>query len=165
MGLFTPKISPSELSRVRTAMKQLQDSVNLINSTDNPEVFFKRLNFSLDLLLELRQYEKYKIFKSSLPSRDYLKIISNLEATVNDFIDRALLANERKSATLKTESAKKRNKQAFAQKLLNAFDCANTFWSGSFSQSRTYPHYTGPLYTPANYKRVTEFYSQVQNLE
>lgn len=165
MGLFTPRISQAELSHVQMTMKQLQDSVNLVNTTEKPEVFFKRLHFSLDLLLELRRYEKYRIFKSGLPSNDYQKIINNLEATVNDFIDRAVLANDRKIAALKTESAKKRNREAFAIKLISAFDCANTFWSGNFSQSRAYPHYTGPLFTVSNYKRVQAIYDNIDYCE
>lgn len=160
MGLFTPRISQTDLYHVQNAMKQLQESVNLVNTTTKPDIFFKRLHFSLDLLLDLRQYEKYKIFKSSVPSRDYQKIVGNLGAIVNDFIDRAVDANNSKLATLKTEKARVRNREDFANKLISAFDCANTFWSGNISQSRRFPHYTGPLYTPANYQRVKAIYDQ-----
>ena len=164
MGWFTPKIPPRELQHVQTLLKQLQDSANLLNTTVKPDVFFKRLNFSLDLLMELQSYEKYRIFKSSTPSSDYRKIINNLEATVDDFIDRAVAANNQKILTLKTESSKKRNRKDFATKLLNAFDCSHTFWTGNFSSTRIIPHYTGPLFTQNNYQRVLSIYNNA-NLE
>ena len=63
MGLFTPKISRQQMAFVQTTLKQMYDSGNLVNTTVKPDVFFKRLNFTLDLLLRLQPYEKYKIFK------------------------------------------------------------------------------------------------------
>lgn len=165
MGLFTPKISPRDLQHVQSSLSQLQDSANFLNTTTKPDVFFKRLHFTLDLLLDLQSYEKYKIFKGSRPSDDYRKIINNLEATVNDFIDRAVVANNDKLASLKTEKARKRNRENFAIKLISAFDCAHTFWSGNFSQSRSYPHYTGPLFTSNNYKRVQAIYDSLDTFE
>ena len=156
MGFFTPKITSSQLQHVQTAMKQLQESVYLLNNTTKPDVFFKRFNFSLDLLLDLRTYEKYKIFKGNTPTSDYNKIVRNMESTVNDFIDRAIEANRQKLATLKTDKAKKNNYEKFVIALIAAFDCANTFWSGS----RGFPHYTGPLYTENNYRRVKELFDK-----
>ncbi len=162
-GLFTPRISQQELQYVQTLLNQLQDSARILNTTTKPDVFFERLNFSFDLLLELQSYEKYNIFKANTPTDDYQKIISNLDATVNDFIDRAVATNDKKIANLKTESAKKRNREDFAIKLISAFDCAHTFWTGNFSQSRTFPHYTGPLYTQSNYLRVQAIYDSLDS--
>ncbi|MBQ7345818.1 MAG: zinc ribbon domain-containing protein [Oscillospiraceae bacterium] len=154
MGLFSPKIPPREMEYVRGRMNQLQDSVQLVNSTVKPDVFFKRLNMTLDILLDLRSFEKYGIFKGRSPTSDYNKIIRNLEATVDDFINRALAANQQKITALKSETAKRNNYDKFVTSLIAAFDCANTFWSGSFSQTRVIPHYTGPLFRENNYRRV-----------
>lgn len=164
MGLFAPKISQQELQYVQVTMEQLQECVHLVNTTTKPDVFFKRLNFALDLLLELQRYERYRIFRSGTPSQDYQKIISNLDATVNDFIDRAVDANNKKLSSLKTEKARKRNREDFAVKLISAFDCANTFWSGKWSQSRTFPHYTGPLFTQNNYLRIQAIYNSLDSM-
>lgn len=158
MGLFTPKISKAQLQVVQTALTQLHDSANLINTTVNPSVFFKRLHFTLDLLLRIQPYERYKIFKGGTPTQDYNRIISNLEATVNDFIDRAVDANQRKIASLKTESARERNREKFAISLISAFDCAHTFWEGD----RGFPHYKGPLFTENNYRRVQAIYDALE---
>lgn len=161
MGLFDffrkkspPKISQAQLQTVQATMAQLQDSVKLVNTTIKPDVFFKRLNFTLDLLLRLQSYEQYNIFNNSTPTQDYNKIINNLEATVDNFIDRALDANKQKIASLKTEKARERNNDNFTSALIAAFDCAHTFWKGD----RGFPHYDGPLYTDANYLRVKDLF-------
>lgn len=70
-NLFTPRISPAQLEQVECAMNQLQDSVRLVNTTVNPEVFFRRLNFTLDLLLFLQTFERYGIFTNSSPTQDF----------------------------------------------------------------------------------------------
>lgn len=157
MGLFTLKISPRELEYVRSRMSQLQDTVHLINTTTKPDVFFKRLNFALDILMDLQRYEKYRIFTKSKPSQDYQKIIRNMEATVDSFIDRVLEENEKKIASLKTLSVKQRNREKYIIALISAFDCAHTFWEGD----KGFPHYTGSLFTQANYARVQEIYDSL----
>ena len=57
------KIVPSqtEVTQAQMLMNQLIESVELVNTTTSPSTFFGRLNFSLDLLLELKKYEKYSI--------------------------------------------------------------------------------------------------------
>lgn len=135
------------------SIKQLQESANLINTTVNPDVFFGRLNFTLDLLLYLRTFESKTRFKSS-PSDNYNRIISNLENTVDDFITRAHDASEAKANALKTEKGRHTRREKFANSLVSAFDCADTFWTGDSVR----PHYTGPLFTEKNYKRVQDIY-------
>ena len=161
MGLFAPKISPQQLQVVQNTMNQLQDSINLINTTYKPDVFFKRLNFTLDLLLLLQTYEKYRIFKGSTPTDDYRRIISDMSATVDSFIDRAYAEEQRTVSSLKTESAKRRHQEKFATALIAAFDCANSFWTGNIG----YPHYTGRLFSENNYCRVREIYNNISHSE
>lgn len=163
MGLFSPKITERETVYVSNRMNQLQDSVNLLNTTVKPDVFFKRLHITLDILLDLKAYEKYGIFKGNTPSNDYNKIIRNMESTVDDFIDRAIADNERKRSSLKTEKAKLSNYEKFVKSMLAAFDSANTFWSGSLSQTRIIPHYRGPLFTQNNYKRVKSLFYDLEH--
>lgn len=159
MGLFTPKISEKQLQFVYMTMTQVYDSGNIVNTTVDPAVFFKRLNLLLDLLLRLQPYEKYKIFESATPTQDYEKIISNLEATVDDFIDRAIETNQIKIASLKTEKARNRNHENFVIALISAFDCAHTFWEGD----KEFPHYDGPLFSKKNYERVQGLYDSLDN--
>lgn len=146
MGLFTPRISSIQLAQIKMALKQVNECASLINKTVKPDVFFGRLNFCLDLLMDLQRYEKYKVFKHGLPSKDYLRVLSNLEKTVNDFIDRATENELHKINNLKTEKAKKARTEKFVIAMLTAFEMSNSFWKGNGVS----PHYTGPLYTANN---------------
>lgn len=146
------RIDPTTMEFVRICMKQVGECVSLVNSTVSPQVFFGRLNMLLDLLLELRKYEKYGIFQNSTPTDDYNKVIGNLEKTVDDFIDRAIAANGQKIAKYKTEAAKERNKVKFILDLADGFDMADTFWSGNPMM----PHYEGRLYTERNRDRIDD---------
>lgn len=150
MGLFSSKPPQYVLSRTKTALKQLNESAKLVNTTVKPDVFFSRYNFIFDLLLELRQYEKYMIFSGTSPSSDYFNTISKMEATVNDFLDRAVADRKCKLANLKTEKAKESNREKFAKEIKYAFDNCHSFWSGSTLAE----HYTGNLYTSRNYQRA-----------
>ena len=163
MGLFSRKrqLSSRELQTIETALNQASDSVAIINSTTKPDVFFKRLHFTLDCLLFLQQYEKYNIFKNSSPSNDLRAIIQNIEATVNDFIDRADNECKRKIATYKTERAKSKCFVDFSIKMISAFDCADKFWSGN----SLYPHYNGILYTNNNYQKVQSLFDASCNID
>ena len=152
--MFWKKLSRSEIQCIESNIRQLKDNEKLINTTVNPAVFFGRINFTLDLLLHLSQYEKYKIFKGATPTHDYNIILENIELTVDKFIDRALESNQKKIETLKTDGAKRKNYEKFTSALIAAFDCANTFWTGNAG----FPHYTGPLYTWKNYERVKAIY-------
>lgn len=161
VSLFPPKISERQLECVRGRLNQLHDTEQLIYSTVNPDIFFKRLNFALDILLDLRNYEKYGIFKENSPTSDYNEIIQNMEVIVDSFIDRSIEANRQKLLALKTSGAKKSNYEKFVIALIAAFDCANTFWSGS----KGYPHYSGPLYTENNYRRAQALFEDLDNLD
>lgn len=150
MGLFTPKISAFQATQVEILLEQANESASVLNRTSNPEAFFGRLGFLLDVLLELQKYEKYKVFRGSSPTKDYKKVLNNMEKTVDDFIDRAIEANELKINSLKTIAAKERNRKKFVISLAVAFEKSNSFWQGN----GMYPHYTGALFTENNYLRV-----------
>lgn len=150
----TPKASPMQVSQAENLMKQLLECTALINSTASSRIFFARLHFSLDVLLELQKFEKYNIFTGSTPTEDYQKLINNLEATVDAFIDRSIIDHVKKHEHLKTQKAKDRNMYKHLSSLLLDFEEADTYWSGN----NMYPHYTGPLYTDSNYQRIKEMY-------
>lgn len=157
MGLFKPKVTKLQLETVKLTIKQLKESTGLVNTTTKPDVFFKRLNFSIDLLMELQHYEKLKIFKQSTPTKDLNKLLSNIELTVDDFITRAVELQQQKLAGLKTEKGRQSNAEKFATQLIAAFDSANSFWQGNSN----FPHYTGPLFTDKNYQRVLTITNQI----
>ncbi len=153
MGLFNffkPKMSAIEMQQVQSMLNQSGDCAKLIDSTVNPEVFFERLHFMLDLTLTLQQFEKYKCFSGSTPSAMYEAIVTNLGEIVDGFITRAYNKQREKADTLKTENGKRKSNEKFAVNLKNAFDHAGSFWVGHPNQI----HYEGPFYTNENYQRM-----------
>lgn len=160
MGLFTPKITPYALEHVQYGLKQINECAKLINTTVKPDVFFGRLNFLLDLLLDLQSYEKYHVFRGSTPSQDYQRIITNLEKTVNDFLDRATDKELNKISSLKTEKARKNRAEKFVISILTAFEMSHTFWVGNGAS----PHYTGPLYCDSNIDYFRSIVAPVQQI-
>ena len=147
------KPSPSLYQmNVDNSLKQIKECVNLVNTTIKPDVFFERLNFLLDLCLELHDNKYLRINGKKIP--DFLQSVQDqMVPTVNDFIDRAFEKESAKIEALKTDKAKAGRKERFINGMFDAFKNANTFWIG-----RTYsgpnvlqpPHYTGPLYTDEN---------------
>lgn len=158
MGLFDffkkPKPTPFEVNQAKQLLKQLQESVNLINTTTVPKTFWGRLNLSLDILLELQKYERFGFFKGSTPTQDYNRILGNLEATVNDFIDRAIIAHVDKYKHLQSQDEKDKKFKNFIGNLWNSFYEANDYWQGN----NNYPHYAGKLFVDSNLQRVDAIY-------
>lgn len=151
-----PQISEPYIQFVQTTLNQISDTLKIVNTTVKPDIFFKRLNFLLDLLLRLQPYEKYGFFKTESPTAGYKRIAANLEVPVDAFIDRAVLDNQQKILRLKTERAKQKCYVDFACALISAFDCANTFWVGD----KGFPHHSGPLFTEKNYARVQSIWDE-----
>ena len=54
MGLFTPKISSSQLAAVNGLLKKANESADIINKTVQPDVFFRRICFLLFCLKDFR---------------------------------------------------------------------------------------------------------------
>lgn len=152
----TPQISEPHMQSAQITMNQIRDTLKIVNTTVKPDIFFKRLNFLLDLLLRLQPYEKYGIFKTETPTAGYKRITANLEVSVDAFIDRAISDNQQKMLRLKTERAKKKCYVDFACALISAFDCAHTFWDGD----KGFPHHSGPLFTERNYARVQSIWDE-----
>ncbi len=150
MSLFTPKLPKHELPHVQNLLHIAQDSAKLVNETVNPDVFFGRLNMFLDVLLQLEQYEKYKILTGPKPSVQYRETLDKLGATVDLFITRSYQHALNSANTLKTEKGRQNRMRTYADKMLSAFAVANTFWTGNMRS----PHYSGPLYTSENYQRL-----------
>ncbi len=152
MSIFTPKISQIELQRVKTLLKQVQESAKLVNNTIKPDVYFGRLNFLFDLFLTLQEFEKYKIFTGKSPTQDYNYLLRNMEQSVNNFIDRSFENQYNKMKKLKTDKSKTNSYLKYDKTINNAFLNANTFWSGNTGSK----HYTGKLYTENNIKYLNE---------
>ncbi|MEG0900209.1 MAG: hypothetical protein RSF40_10940 [Oscillospiraceae bacterium] len=151
----SPRATKEDIEYVDRLLYTLNESANLVNTTVNPQVFWQRLNFVLDILLELQKYEKYNMFIGNPPSEDFNKTIDKLEYAVNDFLDRATENEFQKISVLKTEKAKNDRAEKFVIAIMTSFEMANTFWSGN----NKFPHYTGPLFVANS---INYFYDLIE---
>lgn len=151
-----PKMSSFEIQQVQSMLSQSKDCAKLIDSTVKPDIFFSRLHFMLDLTLTLQQFEKYKCFHGGTPSELYRETTLNLNEIVDKFIVRAYNKQIEKVSKLKTASGKQKSDRKFATDLKDAFDRADSFWVGHPGQV----HYTGPLFTDGNYRKVLSIYKK-----
>ena len=142
--------TPEQFQTVQLLLKKASNLAKSIYYEKSPSEFFCSLNYLLDILLGLRDYEIYGLFYGSTPTEDYNNILNNLQIIVDGFLDRSNLINLQKVYSLKTQAGKERNRQRYLCDLQSAFSSANSFWLGS----PDLPHYTGPLYTPSNYDHV-----------
>lgn len=148
------KASPFEIEQAQYLVKQLNESTNIINKTTDPKVYFKRLNFIFDTLMEMTKYEKYDIYKGSTPTQDLDKLKNDLGSSVKAFIDRTYEAQILKTCNLKTHQGKVNSLNKYFDSMFSAFECANTFWSGSNEKV----HYTGNLFTDSNRAYLNSLY-------
>lgn len=151
MGLFgNKKLTPLEKDHIQTWLKQAHECEAIVNKTVKPDVFFGRLNFLFDCLLNLSDYEKRYDFQPEKPSKVFKNITSKLEKYVDGFINRAFSDKKVKVGKLKTDKSKASNWKKFFDDMFTAFENADTYWTGDPKSK----HYTGALYTKANIKHL-----------
>lgn len=131
---------------------QIKESNEIINKTTNPETFFNRLNFLLDKLLFLSQYEDNYIINNSNAIKDYNSALNNIETLVNNFIDRSYNYELEKASKLKTDKGKQDRIINYFKKLEICFGNANEYWTGNNIE----PHYSGRLFTDGNLLKIAE---------
>ena len=90
------------------SLKIVQDCVELVNATVNPDVFFMRYNLMLEHLEKLAGLECAGIFENSpeLPSEAFLRVEAQFDTATNDFLDRSFEKAKEHADALKTDSGK-----------------------------------------------------------
>lgn len=137
--------------QVRILLNQYRDTIKLVRTTMKPDVFFKRLNFLFDILLLLQRYESTPgMFTENNPTKKLNFYSTEMERIVSDFILRYMEKVRTDTRLKKTLEKQEKYYGNALTALISAFDCANTFWSGNTGC----PHYTGILFTQANYDVV-----------
>ena len=132
-------------------MKSYRETKRILTSTKKPDVFFGRLNFYCDLLLNLQQYEHIPgMFTSNNPSSLLSSLESTIDKFVSDFVLRYMADVREEVQNRASKDAKEKYYEKALVALISAFDCANTFWTGN----RKSPHYTGPLFSQRLYDVV-----------
>ena len=158
----TPRITPAQMAAAEQGIKQVNESAKFVNTTLKVDVFFKRLHFLLDCLLELQEYEIYDIFKNNPPSTDYRNIVADLGKTVNAFIDRSIKTELEAISKLKTEKSQKTRLEKYHETMINAFNNSNSFWDGNYTSFGKLPHYNDKLCSPGN---IAYFETQYEKIK
>ena len=109
MGLkdvFAPKISKSNMEHVKKLLKKATDCAALSNTTMLPSVFFPKYDELENTLSELVKYEKYRIFKGTLPSTNLKNVRENRKNDENAFIQRSYALARKKAEEAGTPEGK-----------------------------------------------------------
>ncbi len=86
-----------------------QDCARLINTTVNPDVFFKRYQMLLEKSEEIARFEKFYKFSGASPTKELEQIRKQKQSAISNLIDRCINQYENDAANLKTEKAKLNN--------------------------------------------------------
>lgn len=116
------KVSKAQLLRASKMIVEnhlciIDDCVHLVNTTLEPEVFFKRFELLIAHCQEVNKYEPFYPFLPPLPSEQYAIIIKNRPATEKLFIDRMYRNAINSAQKLKTEAGRKNKINKFYEKL------------------------------------------------
>ena len=113
------------------------ESLQIVEMTKDPEVFFSRLHTCFDVLLTLEWYDRMKTLRSQS------------DVLIPAFVDRCINDIQERAAALKTNTGRKNRLLSCAAALREGFDRANTYWKGWTSpiSGRIPIHYEGPLYS------------------
>ncbi|MEG1823091.1 MAG: hypothetical protein RR233_09315, partial [Clostridiales bacterium] len=153
MGFFkkSPSLESNGLSASKNkdaqrCLKQLQEAIDLTNSTNKADIFFGRLNYSLDICLYMQEFEKYGIYQSPTPSETYKEIIANIETNVDNFLKRSLAKELESLSNVKSENARVKKLVKYFVDVDMAFEKSNKCWGGN----GLFPRYEGALFTDNN---------------
>lgn len=98
-------------------IKIIQDCIRLVNETEKPDVFFKRLAMLKSHAYELAMLEPYVRFSGTSPSESLREIEEKEQNSIRDFIDRYHGVILAKIGSLKTDSAKEKKCHEFYDNL------------------------------------------------
>lgn len=153
-----PKIKKinKNLGDAKLLIKKLSESYDIMEKTTDPCVFFGRLNFSYDCILNLMTY-KIKFSKGCTPEVQYVSLKNDTETMVSKMIERTYSKELESISKLKTDKAKLNRMTKYFEKMETAFNNSNSYWEGwKFPSGYQYTHYNGELYTENNLKQLHE---------
>ena len=149
-SLTIPISMATDKTLARTTLQQTKQAAKTVNTTVDPETFFKRLHFMIDGLMYLQNCVGFIHFKEMSPTRNLSEVLKNLETTVNEFINRSYQNEVAKIIVLKTPEAREKRRLKYAEHMIDAFEKSNTYWSGSYFGGVALPHYSERLYSDNN---------------
>lgn len=87
-------------------LKQVQECTNLVNTTTNPDVYFKRYDMMISCLVELKKMQKVIKFSGKPPAIYLNEVISTREKQLDYFVDRIFSLYREKIIQAKTQKTK-----------------------------------------------------------
>lgn len=108
---------PNTQISIEAELKQLKNMSVKINTTTNPDLFFKCYEELILRLRNLANIEKRYKFYQKLPSQNLVEILTKRVDTINDFIFRYYCETRLKVENLKQISSKVSNIEKFKNKL------------------------------------------------
>ncbi|MCR4646246.1 MAG: hypothetical protein K5695_12700 [Oscillospiraceae bacterium] len=103
-------------------LKQVRESVNLINSTTNPDVFFERYGFAIYRLKELAKMERHVKLSGDRPSVFLVTMRQKKQSAIHNLIDRIYDKADQKLTATKTDKSKLSNIEKIEKQLELYFD-------------------------------------------
>ena len=98
-------------------LKHVNESIDLVNSTKNPETFFSRYDFLIERLSQLMELEKIIDFTGESPSDTFERVMLEKSELTNIFLRRYCDDVLTKASGLKTDKAKERRIEKFCSSL------------------------------------------------
>ena len=98
-------------------LKIINECTNLINTTVNPDVFFKRYAILRETVAHLSKFSPYIKFKGTQPNQMMLEINRKEQLAISDFLHRYYNSVMEKANSLKTDKGKKNQYKKFYDSL------------------------------------------------
>lgn len=123
MGIFD-KTNEQKQAQVLAPqiLKQIEESMYLVNNTKTPDVFFSRYSFLYEKANQLIEINRYVKFKGQQPKEIILQLDNQYENAVYKFIDRYYLEYNNKINESKTKKAKMNKATEFYEKIKPHFN-------------------------------------------
>ena len=99
------KLKQMAVLRADQSLKIVQDCIRLINTTNKPDVYFKRFDILKEKMDELVALEPFVKFKNPKPSIERNKILLNEQNSIKDFLERYTFTTRTKLDSLKNDKA------------------------------------------------------------
>ena len=135
-------------------INKLSESYDIMDKTSDPVVFFRRLGFSYDCIINLMTY-RIRFYKGRAPENQFIQLKEDTEKMVNDMIDRTYAKEIEQACKLKTRKARENRMNKYFSKMEETIKNSKTFWTGwQFSNPYKSIHYDGKLYTENNLNKL-----------
>ncbi|MEF9988540.1 MAG: hypothetical protein RR632_05510 [Christensenella sp.] len=114
MGFFRKKITEDEMKTVKYLLDKASKCSQKANYTGDVKEFIDSYDGLEDCLRELSKYERYGVFKGSMPSKDLARIENNFQNDFNLFIQRSWLYLKEQVKDMDTERVRGAREKYFA---------------------------------------------------